>query len=108
MKKHRIESFKRGWLIGDFDPSLWRTSQFEVGMKSYQRGDKEPAHVHRIATEFTVIGSGRFRMNDQHLESGDVVEIRPGEIADFECLETGVTFVVKVPSAPHDKELINK
>ncbi len=59
-----------------------------------------------MAVEYTVIGSGRFRMNEMVLQAGDLVELRPGEPADFECLEDGVTFVVKVPSAPHDKELV--
>lgn len=106
MKKHRIESFTKGWFIGDFQPALWRTAGFEVGMKYYREGDREAAHVHRIAVEYTVIGSGRFRMNEIRLGAGDIVEVQPGEPADFECLESGVTFVVKVPSAPRDKESV--
>lgn len=106
MKKHRIENFKRGWIIGDFEPALKRSKDFEVAMKQYFQGDKEAPHVHRVATEYTLIGAGRFRMNGENLEPGDIVEIQPNQVADFECLESGVTFVVKTPSAPDDKEVI--
>jgi mannose-6-phosphate isomerase-like protein (cupin superfamily) len=107
VKKHRIEAFTRGWFIGDFQPSLVLTQHFETAMKTYAAGDKEAAHLHSIAREFTIIGSGRFRMNGRILQPGDIVEIDPGEVADFECLENGVTFVVKTPSAPKDKVLVN-
>jgi hypothetical protein len=108
MKKHKIDSFSRGWFIGDFSPSIFQTKLFEAGMKVYKKGDKEAAHVHKVAHEYTVIGSGRFRMNEMFLEAGDIVELKPGDASDFECLESGVTFVVKSPSVPHDKFLVEK
>ena len=108
MKKHRIESFIRGWFIGDFEPTLVPTKQFETAMKTYKTGDKEAAHLHSIAREFTIIGAGKFRMNEAILQAGDIVELSPGEVADFECLESGITFVVKTPSAPKDKVLVNR
>jgi hypothetical protein len=108
MKKHRIESFTKGWFIGDFKPSLIGTKEFETAMKFYKKGDHESAHRHDVAREFTVIGAGRFRMNETVLEAGDIVELEPGFVADFECLADGVTFVVKYPSAPHDKIVVGK
>jgi mannose-6-phosphate isomerase-like protein (cupin superfamily) len=108
VKKHNIDSFTKGWFIGDFKPTLLATKEFETAMKAYKKGDKEAAHVHKIAREFTIIGSGRFRMNEVILETGDIMELAPGEVSDFECLESGVTFVVKSPSAPYDKELVKK
>ena len=106
MKKHKIASFTKGWFIGDFSPSLLSTKDFETAMKVYQAGDKEGRHVHKVAREYTIIGTGRFRMNDVILEAGDIMELSPGEASDFECLESGVTFVVKSPSAPYDKEMV--
>src|SRR5215475_3288754 len=99
MKKSKIDSFTKGRFIGDFKPTLLRTKDFEAAMKFYKKGDKEGKHVHKIAREYTLIGAGRF-------ETGDIMELQPGEPADFECLESGVTFVVKSPSAPQDKEML--
>jgi hypothetical protein len=106
MKRHRIEGFTKGWFIGDFSPTLQRTKDFEVALKSYVKGDKEAAHVHKVAREYTIIGNGKFRMNQMTLVAGDIVELEPGTISDFECLEDGTTFVVKTPSAPFDKQVV--
>ncbi len=108
MKKHRIASFTKGWFIGDFTPTLLATREFEAGMKYYVKGDKEEAHVHEIAREYTIVGTGRYRMNGETLEAGDVMELAPGDVSDFECLESGVTFVVKYPSAKNDKKFVKK
>lgn len=108
MTRAKISSFTKGWFIGDFSPSLLQTKEFETAMKTYKKGDKEGAHVHKVAVEFTIIGSGKFRMNDMTLIAGDIVQLAPGEVADFECLEDGVTFVVKTPSAPFDKEMVSR
>ena len=106
MKKHQIQSFTKGWFIGNFDPSLMRVKEFEAAMKFYKKGDLEVAHFHRVAIEFTIIGQGKFRMNDNILGPGDIIELAPGETSDFECMENGVTFVIKSPSAPDDKFVI--
>ncbi len=108
MKKHRITAFTKGWFIGDFTPTLLATNEFEAAMKTYNKGETEAAHVHEIAREFTIIGTGRYRMNDVILEAGDIMELAPGDVSDFECLESGVTFVVKYPSARNDKKIVQR
>ncbi|MGE0528719.1 MAG: hypothetical protein AB7G93_16615 [Bdellovibrionales bacterium] len=75
-------------------------------MKFYHKGDRERAHYHAVAREYTIVASGRFRMADVHLGAGDIMELAPGDVADFECLEDGVTFVIKTPSVSDDKILV--
>lgn len=103
MKKHRLEHFTRGWLVGDFDPSIIRTPDFEFMVRSYAQGEKEARHVHKIAHEITVIVSGKFRMAGGVVEAGDVIHLEPGDSSDFECLEPGFIAVTKAPSAIGDK-----
>lgn len=103
MKVHKAKNFTKGWFIGDFNPTLLSSREFEAAIKFYVKGDCESAHMHKIAAEFTVIGSGKFKMNERVLSPGDIVEVAPGEAADFTCLEDGVTFVIKSPSVPNDK-----
>ena len=95
-----------GWFIGDFDPSVWKTSAFEVAVKEYKTGDKEPKHYHKIAIEFTVIVRGRVLMNGIEYGKGDIVRIDPGKATDFEALEDTITVVVKRPSVAEDKYTI--
>ena len=93
----------KGWFVGNFEPTAFRTNACEVGIKNYLKGDKETSHHHKIATEITVIQSGKVRMNDHIYEAGDIIVIHPNNATDFEALENTVTVVVKVPGANNDK-----
>ena len=73
MKIAHLSEMKRGWFIGNFEPSLLKTDDCEVAVKYYRRGDCEEAHLHRIATEYTCIISGRVRMNGSEYGAGDII-----------------------------------
>ena len=106
MKKYSLKNYKRGWIIGNFEPAIYKTDAFETAVKKYQKGDTEKAHYHKITREYTVIISGRFRVNGTIIDTGDIIEIGTEEICNFECIETGDTLVVKVPSVKEDKYLL--
>ena len=101
--KSNLKDMKLGWFVGNFEPSLYKTNDVEIAVKTYSKGDSEERHYHKIATEITVIVSGKVRMNDQILEAGDIVVIAPKESTDFEALEDTVTTVAKLPGANNDK-----
>jgi mannose-6-phosphate isomerase-like protein (cupin superfamily) len=103
MKISSLAEMTGGWFVGDFEPTCWRTGKFEVACKEYRKGDSEAAHVHRVATEITLIVRGRARMNGRDLPAGAVVLLEPGEAATFAALEDTITVVVKIPSSPGDK-----
>lgn len=106
MKIARIDEMTKGWFIGNFEPSLLKTNAVEVALKKYKKGDYEKAHYRKIATEFTVIVSGRVRMNGKEYIEGDIIVIEPNDSTDFEALEDNtVNVVVKIPVANNDKYL---
>ena len=105
MQIHKLDNFIKGWFVGDFEPSLVPTKDFEVAIKYYKAGDKETAHHHKIAIEYTAIAKGRVTMNGNEFKEGDIIEIAPGETTDFVVLEDTVTVVVKLPSVKDDKYL---
>jgi quercetin dioxygenase-like cupin family protein len=106
MKLHKLKDMFRGWLVGNFEPSLYKTDDVEVAVKNYKAGDKEEKHYHKIATEITIISDGRVRMNGTIYGTGDIITIEPGEATDFEVLEDTVTTVVKLPCVKDDKYII--
>lgn len=106
MKKYLLKNYKRGWIIGNFVPVIYKTTSFEVAIKKYKKGDIEKIHYHKIAREYTIIVSGRFRVNNIIIRSGEIVEMNPGEKCNFECIETGDTLVVKIPSIKNDKYIL--
>lgn len=103
MDKYNINDFVRGWFVGGFKPTLFNTTDVEVAVQKFKKGDKEASHCHKVATEITVIVSGKARMKDKILEVGDILYIHPGEFTDFEALEDTTTTVVKLPGALNDK-----
>ncbi len=102
-RTYDLSNFTGGWLIGHFEPALIASDDIEVAVKKYRAGDLEKSHHHQIATEYTVIASGRVRMNDREYQSGGIIRIDPGHSTDFEALEDTVTVVLKTPSVPNDK-----
>lgn len=97
-----------GWFVGNFEPSVLKLAECEIAVKRYRAGDREAAHVHRLATELTLIVSGRVTMNDEAFGEGDIIELAPGEAGEFRALEDAVTVVVKSPSVPSDKHVLAK
>lgn len=106
MNIFKLKNYLRGWIIGNFEPTIIKTDDFEICIKEYKKGDTEAAHVHKIAQEVTVVVSGKFKMNDKILEKGDIAQLTPNEIGNFACLEDGIITVVKMPSVKGDKYII--
>ncbi|WP_281544076.1 hypothetical protein [Grimontia sp. SpTr1] len=105
MTSHKLEDFVRGWFVGGFEPTLFKTTDVEVAIQKFKKGDKEASHCHKIATEITAIVSGKARMGELIVSEGELVSIEPGTYTDFEALEDTTTVVVKVPGALNDKYL---
>lgn len=105
MKTGKISDMHKGWFIGNFEPSLCKTNDVEVALKHYVKGDREDAHYHKVATEFTVVVNGRIKMFNREWEKGDIVVVEPYDCTDFEAMEDADTLVVKLPGANNDKYL---
>ena len=108
MKTAKLADMFKGWFVGNFEPTIYRTNDVEVAIKEYSAGDYESAHYHKIATEITVIQSGRVKMFDKIFNSGDIIVVEPNDATDFKALEYSVTIVVKIPGANNDKYLVEE
>ncbi len=105
METAKLSDMIGGWFVGNFEPSLSKTNDVEVAVKTYKAGDSEPEHYHKLAKEITVIVSGTVRMNNTKFEEGDIIVIEPNKSTDFHALTDTVTTVVKIPGANNDKYL---
>lgn len=103
MKIDKLESFTGGWFIGNFEPSLMKTDDFEIAVKHYKAGDREESHVHRVATEVTLVLNGTALFNGNPVTNGEIVTLNPGEWNSFEAVTDLTTVVVKTPSVKGDK-----
>lgn len=102
---YNLTAMKNGWFVGDFEPTCFSTSQFEIAYKRYHAGYRDNRHFHKIATELTLIVGGTAKFNDRICNDGDIIEISPGEHTEFEAVTDVATIVVKVPCVTGDKYL---
>ena len=105
MNHYKLSDMQGGWIVGNFDPTVIRSPDFEVAVKNYPAGAIESAHHHKVAEEVTLIASGKARMCGRVFEAGDIIHLAPGESTGFEALAPTITVVVKRPSVPNDKYL---
>jgi len=105
MKIAKLSDFTNGWFLGNFEPSLFKSPDFEICVKNFKKGEIEAAHFQRIATEVTVVLSGTVRMGEHVLQVDDILTIYKDEIFDFEALTDCKVLGVKFPSLPDDKVL---
>ena len=103
MKIKNIQDMKRGWLIGDFEPSILRTKDFEVGILTHKKGEFWSAHLHKESEEYNLLLDGKMEINGVLIEPGTIFIIEKNEISRPEFLEDCRVLVVKVPSLPGDK-----
>jgi hypothetical protein len=108
MKVFDPSLFTGGWFVGDFQPSIWNTKDFEVGYKYHQAGEPWPAHYHEHMDEITVLVDGVMRIQDQILVGPTIFLLKKGEIADPEFLADCQVVVIKTPSVPGDKIEVKK
>ncbi|WP_294378819.1 hypothetical protein [uncultured Clostridium sp.] len=103
MYTSKLSDMTKGWFVGNFSPTIYSTNDVEVAVKSYKAGECEQAHYHKVATEITVIVSGRVRMNGIEYKEGDIIIMEPNDVTDFYAITDSVNTVVKIPGANNDK-----
>jgi quercetin dioxygenase-like cupin family protein len=101
-----LENYFRGWLIGDFEPSIMRSKEFEVCIAYHQMGEYSPAHFHTKSEEINVVLSGQLTVNGRNLMAGDIFWYHKNEPSDVSFLADTSLLVVRVPSAPGDKVIL--
>lgn len=103
MNRFSLATFVDGWLVGNFSPSLFRTAEIEIGLKTFEAGAEEPCHFQLTATEITAVIEGEILLGGVRFSSGEVVLIEPGEHASFLSVTNSKLLVIKFPSEPSDK-----
>ncbi len=106
MKISRIEDYKGGWFIGNFEPTSFKTDKFEVCFKLHKQGEKWETHYHKIATEINLLIDGEMTIQGKNLKTGDVFVLEPWEIADPIFKTDCQVLIVKTPSIIGDKYCI--
>lgn len=104
--KHSMTNMHRGWFIGDFLPSVHRTSGLEVGYLVHKQGEKWPVHYHEHMKEINYLIRGHMTINNRELRAGDIFVFEKGCLAAPTFHEDCELICVKLPSVPGDKIIL--
>jgi quercetin dioxygenase-like cupin family protein len=99
----KMERMVRGWFIGDFEPSILRTKDFEVAYLRHAKGERWDPHYHAASVEYNYLIRGSMIIQGTTLRAGDIFVLEKGDVADPDFLEDCELICVKVPSLPSDK-----
>jgi len=108
MKIHNDKDLIKGWFVGNFEPTMYKTKDFEVAYKKYSENESEEPHYHKVATEITYVTKGTISMNGTNYDVGSIIVIEPNDIVHFKSITDSETIVVKIPSVIGDKYIVNE
>ena len=103
MNLFNLKNMTKGWVVGDFEPSVLKTSNFEAAIQTHKKGYKAPLHLHKKFVEINVIVTGKMKVNGRDLGSGDIFVFDVMEVSDAEFFEDTTLVVIRPGSDPTDK-----
>lgn len=97
-----------GWFVGDFEPTAYKTKNFEVSYKLHPKGQEWDIHYHTDVTEINYVIRGNMVLQGKILKTGDIFILEPYEIADPNFLEDTEIICVKTPSINDKVSVVKK
>lgn len=106
IEKYNIKDMFRGWFIGNFEPSVYKTNNFEVGYLLHKKGEMWDVHYHEYTTEINLLIEGKMILNNIEINKNEIFIINKNNIAAPIFLEDCYIICIKVPSIIGDKIII--
>jgi quercetin dioxygenase-like cupin family protein len=99
----KMDEMKGGWFVGDFEPTLYKTTEFEVAYHTHKKGSKHATHYHKESDEINYLIRGRLTIGGVEVNAGEFFILERMEISESEFLEDCEIVVVKTKSVKGDK-----
>ena len=106
MEVDKLDRMVKGWFIGDFDPSVLKTDQFEVAYHTHSAGEHHDIHYHKKSREYNLLVRGKMIINEQEFNAGDIFILEPYEVSEPTFLTDVELVVVRAPSVKDDKYIV--
>jgi len=103
MKLYNFKKMKKGWFIGNFHPTAFKTKDFEVSYKIHKKNEKWPVHYHKKSLEINLIIKGKMKIRNKILKKNDIFILNKKESADPKFIVETHIICVKVPASLDDK-----
>mgnify|MGYP005635310197 CR=1 FL=1 len=63
----KMKDMKGGWFIGNFEPTAFKTEEFEVCYKHHTKGEQWETHYHKEGTEINYLVEGKMTIQNKKL-----------------------------------------
>lgn len=104
VKIDNLDRFKRGWIIGNFEPSLLKNTGIELAVMKGKKGDGPgDYHYHQNCTEINVLIKGKVKVNDKIINENEIFIFEPLVPSIYEYLEDSVWVTFKNKESNDDK-----
>lgn len=107
MYSRKLSDMTRGWFVGNFEPTVYTTSDAEASVRRLEKGYCEPCHFHRAVTKIIVVLTGKLRMFEKEWNADDIVVMEPGDISSIEALEDSRITMMIFPGIKNDKVYVD-
>ena len=98
--------YVRGWLIGDFEPNIKKTKDYEIGILQHKKDEKWAFHYHYKTTEINILLSGEMLINNISVLKNTLFIFEKDMISCPLFLTDCIVLCIKIPSLPNDKIII--
>ena len=101
-----LNDYTRGWLIGNFEPNIKKTTEYEIGILQHKQNEKWQFHYHKDAIEINIILSGEMIINNIKISENTIFIFKQNMISCPVFLTDCKIICIKIPSIPTDKYYI--
>lgn len=103
MKIDNLKNYERNWIVGNFEPSLFKTESVDIGILYCKKGEQGDSHYHLNHTEYNIIINGQVKINQKSFFTKDIFIYEPKDKSTLLFEEDTILLVIKNPSTKNDK-----
>lgn len=102
MEKINMKKMKRGYFIGDFEPSAFRTNQVEICYKGASKYTLDAGYYRKIDVQFIFLNRGTAEINGKKFKKFDLIKFEPGEVINIFALTNIEMTIIRFPGTKGD------
>lgn len=102
METYNWLTMNRGFFVGDFEPTAYRTKNVELAIKGITKGTLDAGYYREKDTELICILDGKIESKGGTYKEGDILVIKSGEMVELFAAENSRILIVKFPGTKGD------
>lgn len=97
-----ISETKGGYFLGDFEPSILKSSDVSIAVKRIFRGALDGGYYRKCDTEIVYIMSGVLEIDKKKYKKGDIILWEPQDVINIFAIEDSEYLLIKLPGSRND------